>query len=177
MTLCYTVPALDTFYEYYSDFHFSFLVDTGWLLPWALILLLNSSFWLVSPTALPCSWVCVCVCVCVCKVAQSCPILCNPMDCDPPGSSVLGILQARILEWVAISFSRGSSQLRYGTHVSYVSCPGRQGLYLCTPWGAPLLPYVSMKKNLKTCKVLVSLWSFLLIDLNLFNLFFSSLSH
>ena len=66
MTLCYTVPALDTFYEYYSDFHFSFLVDTGWLLPWALILLLNSSFWLVSPTTLPCSWVCVCVCVCVC---------------------------------------------------------------------------------------------------------------
>ena len=39
-------------------------------------------------------------------VAQSCPTLCNPMDCSPPGSSVHGILQARILEWVAISFSR-----------------------------------------------------------------------
>ena len=38
--------------------------------------------------------------------------LCNPMDCDPPGSSVHGILQARILEWVAISSSQGSSQLR-----------------------------------------------------------------
>ena len=45
-------------------------------------------------------------------VAQSCPTLCHPMDCSPPGSSVRGILQARILEWVAISFSRGSSQPR-----------------------------------------------------------------
>ena len=47
---------------------------------------------------------------CVCLVAQACPILPNPMDCSPPGSSVLGIFQARILEWVAISFSRGSSR-------------------------------------------------------------------
>ena len=45
----------------------------------------------------------------VCLVAQSCLTLCNPMDCSPPGSSVLGISQARILEQVAISFSRGSS--------------------------------------------------------------------
>ena len=43
------------------------------------------------------------------EVAQSCPTLCNPMDCSPPGSSAHGILQARILEWLAISFSRGSS--------------------------------------------------------------------
>ena len=42
-------------------------------------------------------------------LAQSCPILCNPTDCSLPGSSVHGILQARILEWVAIYFSRGSS--------------------------------------------------------------------
>ena len=47
-------------------------------------------------------------CFC-CSVAQSCPTLCNPMDYSLPGSSVHGILQARILEWVAISFSRGSS--------------------------------------------------------------------
>ena len=46
------------------------------------------------------------VCVCVCVVAQSCPTLCNPTDCSPPGSFVHGIPQARILEWVAISFSR-----------------------------------------------------------------------
>ena len=43
------------------------------------------------------------------EVAQSCPTLGDPRDCSPPGSSVHGILQARILEWVAISFSRGSS--------------------------------------------------------------------
>ena len=43
------------------------------------------------------------------EVAQSCPTLCDPVDCSPPGSSVHGILQARILEWVAISFSRKSS--------------------------------------------------------------------
>ena len=42
-------------------------------------------------------------------VSQSCPTLCNPMDCSPPGSSVHGIFQARILEWGAIAFSRGSS--------------------------------------------------------------------
>ena len=45
-------------------------------------------------------------------VAQSCPTLCGPMDCSPPGSSVHGILQARKLEWVAISSSRGDSQPR-----------------------------------------------------------------
>ena len=49
---------------------------------------------------------------------QSCPALCDPMDCSPPGCSVHGLLQARILEWVAISFSRGSSQLRDQTQVS-----------------------------------------------------------
>ena len=43
-----------------------------------------------------------------CLVSKSCLILCDPMDCSPPGSSVYGISQARILEWVAISFSRGS---------------------------------------------------------------------
>ena len=50
--------------------------------------------------------------------AQSCLTLCNPVDCSPPGSSVHGIPQARILEWVAIPFSRGSSPPRDGTHIS-----------------------------------------------------------
>jgi len=54
--------------------------------------------------------------------AQPCPTLCDPMDCSPPGSSVHGILQARTLEWVAISSSRGSSQPREQTQVSCVSC-------------------------------------------------------
>ena len=48
-------------------------------------------------------------CVCMCEVAQLCPTLCHSMDGSPPGSSVHGILQARILEWVAISSSRASS--------------------------------------------------------------------
>ena len=46
----------------------------------------------------------------LCIVAQTCPILCNPMDCSTPGSSDHGISQERILEWVATSYSRGSSQ-------------------------------------------------------------------
>ena len=64
------------------------------------------------------------------KLLQSCLTICNPMDCSLPGSSVHGILQARILEWVAISYSRGSSQLKDQTHVSCVSYAGRQALYL-----------------------------------------------
>ena len=52
------------------------------------------------------------------ELAQSCLTLCNPMDCSPQGSSVHGILQARILEWVAISFARGSSHPRDRTWVS-----------------------------------------------------------
>ena len=50
-------------------------------------------------------------------ITQSCPTLCDPMDCSSPGSFVCGILQARILEWVAISFSRGSSEPRDQTQV------------------------------------------------------------
>ena len=53
------------------------------------------------------------------EVAQSCPTLCDPVDCSPTGSSVHGILQARILEWVEISFSRGSSWARDRTRVSH----------------------------------------------------------
>ena len=63
------------------------------------------------------------------KSLQLCPTLYNPMDCSPPGSSVHGILQARILEWVAISFFKESFQPRDRTHVSYVSCIGRWVLY------------------------------------------------
>ena len=58
------------------------------------------------------------------EVAQSCPTLCNPMYCSLPGSSLHGNLQARVLEWVAISFSRGSSWPRDGTWVSCI--PGRR---------------------------------------------------
>ena len=83
-------------------------------------------------------WVCVCVCVCVyvcvyvcvsaCSATQSCLTLCDPMDCSLPGSSIHGILQARILEWGAISYSRGSSQSRDWTHVSCILCIGSRFL-------------------------------------------------
>ena len=55
------------------------------------------------------------------RVTELCLTLCDPMDCSPPGSSVHGILQARILEWVAIPFSRGSSGPRDRTQVSYIT--------------------------------------------------------
>ena len=73
----------------------------------------------------------------VCACAQSCPTLCDPKDCNPPGSSVCGILQARILECIAISFCRGSSQHRDQTRVSWVSCMGRQILYPLSHLGSP----------------------------------------
>ena len=57
----------------------------------------------------------------MCAKSLSCVQLCNPMDCSPPGSSVHGILQARILEWVAISFYRGSSQSRDWSQVSCIA--------------------------------------------------------
>ena len=56
------------------------------------------------------------------KLLQLCPTLCDPVGCSPPGSYVHGILQARVLEWVAVSSSRGSFPPRDRTHVSYVSC-------------------------------------------------------
>ena len=55
------------------------------------------------------------------EVIQSCPTFCDPMDCSPPGSSIHGIFQARILEWVAISFSRGSFWSRDLTWVFHIS--------------------------------------------------------
>ena len=59
----------------------------------------------------------------------SCVQLCDPMDCSPPGTSVHGILQARILDWVAISFSGVSSRHRDGSRVSYVCCIDRWVIY------------------------------------------------
>ena len=70
--------------------------------------------------------------VCVCLVTQSWLSLCDPMDCSLPGSSVYGIFQARILEWVAIPYSRGSSQYRDQTCITCFSCVERWILYhLC----------------------------------------------
>ena len=72
-----------------------------------------------------------------CSVSQLCLTLCNPMDFSPPGSSVHGTFQARILELVASFYSRGSSQPRDWTCISCVSCIGSWILYHCTTWKAP----------------------------------------
>ena len=77
------------------------------------------------------SWTIVC-----CILGQSYLTLCDFMDWNPPSSSVCGIFQARILERVAISYSRGPSQLRDRTHNFRISCNSGQILYHCTTWEA-----------------------------------------
>ena len=62
------------------------------------------------------------------KLLQSCPTLSDPMYCSPPGSSVHGVLQARMLEWGAVPSSRGSSRPRDRARVSHIVCTGRQAL-------------------------------------------------
>ena len=90
-----------------------------------------------------------CLCYCLCELFLSCCIFvellsriwlfCNPMDCSPPGSSVHGISQARILEWAAVSLSRGSSWPRDWTRVSCLANrffttepPGKPHFLSCT---------------------------------------------
>ena len=70
---------------------------------------------------------------CRCLIAKLCSALCDPMDHSPPGSSVHGITQARILKWVATSYSRGSS---WPTDQICVSCIGRQIHYHWATWEA-----------------------------------------
>ena len=105
----------------------------------------TTTIWPSNPTTgiypVGCVCVCVCVwergreCVCVCAVTQSCLTLCDLRNCSPPGSSVHGISQARILELATISYSRGSSQSRDWTCISFISYISRQILYHCTiPW-------------------------------------------
>ena len=76
------------------------------------------------------------MCVCA-KSLQACPTLCDTIDGSPPGTSVHWLLQARILEWVAMPSSRGSSWPRDRTCISYVSCVGRQVLNPLAPPGKP----------------------------------------
>ena len=73
-----------------------------------------------------------------CMCAQSCVTLCDHMGCSPPGSFVRGVLQARILQRIIISYSRWSSWRKDRTHVSCLSRIGRQILYHCAP--DPLIP-------------------------------------
>ena len=74
--------------------------------------------------------------MCASLVSQSCLTLCNPLDYSLPDSSVQGISQARILEWVAIFSSRGSSRARDQTCVSCISCIGKQIIYHYAIWKA-----------------------------------------
>ena len=69
-----------------------------------------------------------------CSVAQSCQTLCDLMDCIPPGCPVQRVFQVRVLEWVAISYSKWSSHPRDGSHISCVSCFARQILYHRATW-------------------------------------------
>ena len=88
----------------------------------------------------------------MCSDAQLCPTLCDPMNCSPPGFSVQEILQARILERVAMSSSRGS-------HVSYVSCTGRQSLPLVPPGKPTLKHYLPIyRADLIFLKILTNIW-------------------
>ena len=88
--------------------------------------------------------------VCVCSVVKSWLTLCNLTDCSRPDSSVPGISQARKLEWVAISFSRGSSQPRDWTPIS---CVGRQILYHRVTWEAqPDYEFIIKRYNSGTAR-------------------------
>ena len=89
--------------------------------------------------------------VCV-MLTQSCLTLCNPMDCNLPGSSVPGILQARILEWVAIPFFRGSFWPRDWTQVYCIA----DGFFTTEPPGKPTCHYAAAAavKSLQSCLTL-----------------------
>ena len=97
------------------------------------------------------------------EVAQSCPTVCNPVDCSLPGFSIHGILQARILEWGAISFSRGSFQPKDRTWVSCIA--GRR--FTLKPPGKPLLYWNSLDLSC-SCQVnsgSIFLWESLVFSL------------
>ena len=95
------------------------------------------------------------------EVAQSCPTLCDPMDYSLPGSSVHWIFQARVLEWVAISFSRGSSRPRDWTQVSHIV--GRRFTIWATreniEIGIYLMKFVSESENCCPSSTGPSKWS------------------
>ena len=82
---------------------------------------------------------------------QSLSRVCNPVDCSPPGSSVHGISQARVLEWAATSSSRGSSQPRDRTHVFCISCISMWILYHCAKGSLPQFPGKPHSRHPSSC--------------------------
>ena len=101
------------------------------------------------------------------EVAQACPTLCDPMDCSSPGFSIHGIFQARVLEWVAISFPRGSSQPRDQTRVSRIA-----GFYRLShqgiPWWIPR-KLQSIYQSVKSSLACFGAFSQFLNSLHIFN--------
>ena len=82
--------------------------------------------------------------------------LCDPMDCSSPGSSVHGILQERILEWVTMPSSRGSPQPRDQTHISYVSCIGRGFFTTSSIWEVQIESIKGIKDLLESLTIIHS---------------------
>ena len=107
---------------------FAFLSSSEWEF---LLFPMVNTFGVVSVLDIPCS------------VTQSCPTLYDPMDYRPLDSSVRGIFQARILEWVTISFSRGSSWPSDRIHASWISCVGRLIVYHWASFEKPVLDIIS----------------------------------
>ena len=97
-----------------------------------------------GPPHLNCYTFVVILCVCPAKSFQLCPTVCKPMDCSSPGSSAHGTLQARILEWVAIPFSSGSSWPRDQIRVSCIG--GR----LLTVWAIREAQLIGRRTQFKT---------------------------
>ena len=112
-------------------------------LPHELILLNDLKLTLFSP-------VCITSCLHMCVLPQSCPTLCDPVDCSLPGFSIHGISQAKILELVAISFSRGSSWPRDRSWVFSLSCMGQWILYHWATLKAPITSFSSVTQSCPT---------------------------
>ena len=140
---CRSAPALSALFNALS-MHWSMVTFLWWLFCeyfylWPKKLKLKKLFSLLA---------------CLLSFAQSCPTLWDPRNCNPPGSSVHGILQAGILEWVAISSSKESSQLRDWTNVSCVSCITGRLLTLWAIWE----PYKKLLQNWNEQLAWFSLW-------------------
>ena len=107
------------------------------------------------------------LCLCVhAKSLESCPNLCNPVDCAPQVPLSMGILQERILEWVVMPSSRGSSQPRYRSSVSYIYQHWQPGSLPLVPPGKPIPGFTGAQRNQTAT---LSSFSHRLYCLNIFN--------
>ena len=107
-----------------------------------------------------------CVCVCMLSLLSHVRIFCNPVDCAPQVPLSMGILQARILEWVVMPSSRGSSQPRYRSSVSYIYLHWQLGSLPLVPPGKPIPGFTGAQRN-ETATL--SSFSHRLYCLNIFN--------